>query len=50
MAVQANVPIVPVVIANYSHLYNAKEKRFLSGVVRAKSKINFHMMTPKNMC
>ncbi|CEI99928.1 hypothetical protein RMCBS344292_14003 [Rhizopus microsporus] len=36
MAVQANVPIVPVVIANYSHLYNAKEKRFLSGVVRAK--------------
>ncbi|KAI8065573.1 hypothetical protein BC940DRAFT_303710 [Gongronella butleri] len=33
MAVQARVPIVPVVIANYNHLYSTKEKRFLSGNV-----------------
>lgn len=39
MAVQAKVPIIPVVIANYSHLYNAKEKKYQPGVVRCKSKV-----------
>ncbi|KAL1928612.1 hypothetical protein VTP01DRAFT_2398 [Rhizomucor pusillus] len=34
MAVQANVPIVPIVIANYNNLYDSKSKRFKSGVVR----------------
>ncbi|ORX50138.1 1-acylglycerol-3-phosphate O [Hesseltinella vesiculosa] len=34
MAVQARVPIVPVVIANYSQLYSTKDKRFLSGNVK----------------
>ncbi|KAG2173890.1 hypothetical protein INT44_000003 [Umbelopsis vinacea] len=33
MAVQAGVPIVPIVIANYNHLYDSKAKRFNSGVV-----------------
>ncbi|KAI9262058.1 hypothetical protein BY458DRAFT_439162 [Sporodiniella umbellata] len=36
MAVQAKVPIVPVVIANYSHLYSAKQKRYESGSIRCK--------------
>ncbi|CAO3700230.1 unnamed protein product [Rhizopus stolonifer] len=37
MAVQAKVPIIPVVIANYSHLYNAKEKRYRSGTLSCKN-------------
>ena len=36
MAVQAGVPIVPIVIANYNHLYDSKAKRFNSGVVPIK--------------
>lgn len=36
MAVQARVPIVPIVIANYNHLYNSKAKRFHSGTVKIK--------------
>ncbi|KAG0746607.1 hypothetical protein G6F62_010056 [Rhizopus arrhizus] len=36
MAVQAKVPIIPIVIANYSHLYSAKEKKYQPGVVRCK--------------
>ncbi|RCH82221.1 1-acylglycerol-3-phosphate O-acyltransferase, partial [Rhizopus stolonifer] len=36
MAVQARVPIVPVVFSNYYDIYSAKEKRFTNGVVRCK--------------
>lgn len=38
MAVQAGVPIVPIVIANYSNLYSAKEKRFVPGTLRCRGK------------
>lgn len=33
LAVQAQVPIVPIVCANYSHVLNVKKKRFSPGVV-----------------
>ena len=33
LAVQAQVPIVPVVCANYSHIFNIKRKIFRSGAV-----------------
>ncbi|OCL12225.1 acyltransferase-domain-containing protein, partial [Glonium stellatum] len=33
LAIQAQVPIVPVVVANYSHILNAKERIFRSGVI-----------------
>ncbi|KAI7869347.1 hypothetical protein BDF14DRAFT_354651 [Spinellus fusiger] len=33
MAVQAQVPIVPVVVANYSHIYSSKNKYFKAGSV-----------------
>ncbi|KAI9484157.1 MAG: hypothetical protein EXX96DRAFT_166943 [Benjaminiella poitrasii] len=36
MAVQAGVPIVPVVIANYSNLYSGKQKRFIRGTIRCR--------------
>ncbi|KAI9262129.1 hypothetical protein BDA99DRAFT_547118 [Phascolomyces articulosus] len=36
MAVQARVPIVPVVIENYDKIYDSKERRFESGTVRIK--------------
>ncbi|KAH8556060.1 hypothetical protein BGW37DRAFT_479670 [Umbelopsis sp. PMI_123] len=36
MAVQAGVPIIPIVIANYNHLYDSKARRFNSGVVPIK--------------
>ncbi|KAI7888983.1 uncharacterized protein EV154DRAFT_424738 [Mucor mucedo] len=36
MAVQARVPIVPVVLANYYNLYSAKEKRFNPGTVKCR--------------
>ncbi|KAI8099833.1 uncharacterized protein BX664DRAFT_377523 [Halteromyces radiatus] len=36
MAVQARVPIVPVVIANYNDIYSTKAKRFLPGNVNIK--------------
>ncbi|KAI9495413.1 hypothetical protein BDB00DRAFT_760191 [Zychaea mexicana] len=36
MAVQAGVPIVPIVVENYYHLYDSKSKRFNSGKVRVR--------------
>ncbi|KAF2858955.1 putative 1-acylglycerol-3-phosphate acyltransferase [Piedraia hortae CBS 480.64] len=36
LAVQAQVPIVPVVAANYSHLFNTKKKTFKPGKVETK--------------
>lgn len=41
MAVQAKVPIVPVVFSNYSNLYSAKEKRFNAGTLRCRGKTDF---------
>lgn len=40
MAVQARVPIVPVVIANYNDIYSTKAKRFIPGNVNIKGKEN----------
>ncbi|CAO3595969.1 unnamed protein product [Absidia cylindrospora] len=37
MAVQARVPIVPVVIANYQNVYNSKAKHFTTGNVKIKA-------------
>ncbi|KAI8340553.1 hypothetical protein BC941DRAFT_348203 [Chlamydoabsidia padenii] len=36
MAVQARVPIVPVVFANYSNIYSTKAKRFVPGNINIK--------------
>ncbi|KAI9304571.1 hypothetical protein BJ944DRAFT_266650 [Cunninghamella echinulata] len=36
MAIQARVPIIPVVIANYNDVYSSKEKRFVPGNVNIK--------------
>ncbi|KIW16133.1 hypothetical protein PV08_06184 [Exophiala spinifera] len=36
LAVQAGVPIVPVVAENYSHVLNIKARRFNSGTIRVK--------------
>ncbi|RUP47563.1 hypothetical protein BC936DRAFT_145586 [Jimgerdemannia flammicorona] len=36
LAVQAGVPIVPVVVANYSHVYDSKKKTFRAGIVPIK--------------
>ncbi|KAF2263269.1 1-acylglycerol-3-phosphate O-acyltransferase [Lojkania enalia] len=33
LAVQAQVPIVPIVVANYSHVLNIKKRRFVPGVI-----------------
>lgn len=38
MAVQAGVPIVPIVLANYHELYSSKEKRFNPGTLRCRGK------------
>ncbi|KAF3906242.1 hypothetical protein ABW20_dc0102151 [Dactylellina cionopaga] len=36
LAVQAQVPIIPVVVQNYSHVLNLKAKSFESGTIRVK--------------
>jgi lysophosphatidate acyltransferase len=36
LAIQAQVPIVPVVVANYSHILNVKERRFTTGRIPIK--------------
>lgn len=36
LAIQAGVPIVPVVVANYSHVLSLKRKRFVEGKVRVR--------------
>jgi lysophosphatidate acyltransferase len=38
MAAQAKVPIIPIVIANYKDIYNAKTKHFTHGDIKIKSK------------
>jgi lysophosphatidate acyltransferase len=32
-AIQAGVPIIPIVVANYEHLFSIKKRRFESGKV-----------------
>ncbi|KAI8333338.1 hypothetical protein BC941DRAFT_434446 [Chlamydoabsidia padenii] len=36
MAVQARVPVIPVVIANYNNIYSTKSKRFVPGNINIK--------------
>ena len=36
LAVQAGVPIVPIVVENYSHILNIREMRFNAGTIRVK--------------
>ncbi|OZJ02905.1 hypothetical protein BZG36_04929 [Bifiguratus adelaidae] len=36
LATQAKVPIIPVVVENYSHIYDSKSKAFTSGVIKVK--------------
>lgn len=36
LARQAGVPVVPIVIANYSHVFNFKERRFEDGIIPVK--------------
>ncbi|KAG0765691.1 hypothetical protein G6F57_000509 [Rhizopus arrhizus] len=36
MAAQANVPIIPIVVQNYNHLYDQKSKRFGHGNIKIK--------------
>lgn len=36
MAVQAGVPVVPIVVANYNTLYDSKTKRFNAGTIKIK--------------
>lgn len=38
MAVQARVPVVPIVVANYNTFYDSKTKRFNAGTVKIKGK------------
>lgn len=38
MAVQAGIPIVPIVVANYSDIYNSKQRIFRGGQLRIKGK------------
>jgi len=40
-AIQAGVPIVPIVVANYERLFSIKKRRFESGKVRIKG--SFHL-------
>lgn len=39
MATQAKAPIIPIVIANYKDIYNAKTKHFTYGDIKIKSKL-----------
>ncbi|KAI8983908.1 hypothetical protein BDB01DRAFT_722359, partial [Pilobolus umbonatus] len=38
MAVQAGVPVIPIVVSNYHEIYNTKRKRFGHGNVKIRSK------------
>jgi lysophosphatidate acyltransferase len=39
LAVQAGVPIVPVVVANYSDILYVKDKKFVSGTIPIKGTV-----------
>lgn len=49
MAVQARVPVIPVVIANYNNIYSTKSKRFVPGNVNIKGKKALNDMGPGSM-
>jgi lysophosphatidate acyltransferase len=38
-AIQAGVPIIPIVVANYERLFSIKKRRFESGKVKIKGSI-----------
>jgi lysophosphatidate acyltransferase len=38
-AIQAGVPIVPVVAANYNHLFSIKDRRFESGDIKIRGSL-----------
>lgn len=38
LAVQGNVPIVPIVVSNYAHIFNYKAQRFDSGTIRVRGR------------
>jgi lysophosphatidate acyltransferase len=42
LAVQAQLPIVPIVCENYAGLYSSKEKRFNSGEIVVRGMLLFH--------
>lgn len=44
MAVQARVPIVPIVVANYNTFYDSKTKRFNAGTIKIKGKCSLYML------
>lgn len=43
LAIQAQVPIVPVVVANYSHVLNVRKKEVNRGVVDISGKLGFQL-------
>lgn len=51
LAIQAGVPIVPIVVANYSHVLNVKKREFHPGVVDVSvlPPINTKGMTAENV-
>jgi lysophosphatidate acyltransferase len=44
MAVQARVPIIPIVIGNYQNVYNSKARHFTTGNVKIKGKRVFDLL------
>ena len=41
-AIQAGVPIVPIVVANYSRLFSVKKRRFEAGTVKIRGSITLN--------
>lgn len=39
IAIQAKVPIVPIVTANYNHIYDSRKKHFGHGVIKIKGTV-----------
>ena len=44
MAIQGQVPVIPLVVENYSYVLNVKKKRFNAGKVRARGKMKCVVM------
>lgn len=44
MAAQANVPIIPIVVQNYNHLYDQKSKRFGHGNIKIKGRLSISVL------
>lgn len=50
LAVQAGVPIVPVVVANYSDILYVKDKKFVSGTIPIKGVVHSWIMCSAGPC